>query len=100
MITEKEKTALLYWLMNNSITDEVSKLELIVKHIDHYFQSQTEDQYWEKRCLAAEYFISKSPCDPDITSEQIKAHLIWQDIKDQSPDCHQRTHHTTSPVIR
>lgn len=38
--------------------------------------------YWMKRCIAAELFIAKSPCDPDITKEQIEAYKIWQAFKD------------------
>lgn len=30
--------------------------------------------YWKQRCLLAEVCLDKSPCDPDITSDQIKAH--------------------------
>lgn len=29
--------------------------------------------YWKQRCLLAEQCLEQSPCDPDITSEQIKA---------------------------
>ena len=35
-------------------------------------------EYWQKRCLAAENCIEKSPCDPDITKEQIEAHKQWE----------------------
>lgn len=41
-------------------------------------------KYWKERCLAAEGFISKSPCDPDITKEQIIAHDYWQLLKKQT----------------
>lgn len=37
--------------------------------------------YWYNRCYQAENFIEKSPCDPDITAEQIEAHKIWQESK-------------------
>lgn len=30
--------------------------------------------YWKQRCLLAEKCLEESPCDPDITSKQIKAH--------------------------
>jgi len=30
--------------------------------------------YWKQRCLLAEKCLEESPNDPDITSEQIKAH--------------------------
>ena len=29
--------------------------------------------YWRQRCLLAEKCLEESPCDPDITSDQIKA---------------------------
>lgn len=41
--------------------------------------------YWRKRCTAAENFIKESPCDPDITQDQIKAHTVWISIKNQNP---------------
>jgi len=39
------------------------------------------ESYWKKRCLAAERCLEVSPCDPDITKEQIKAHAEWQQLK-------------------
>jgi len=33
-----------------------------------------ESAYWKHRCKLAEIVIEESPCDPDITSAQIKAH--------------------------
>ena len=39
---------------------------------------EKELAYWKKRCELAEEFIEESPCDPDITSEQIKAYDEWQ----------------------
>ena len=35
-------------------------------------------EYWEKRCKLAENFIDKSPCDPDITNDQMRAFEEWQ----------------------
>lgn len=29
--------------------------------------------YWKQRCLLAEKCLEESPCDPDMTSDQIKA---------------------------
>jgi len=29
--------------------------------------------YWKQRCLLAEQCLEESPCDPDITCDQIKA---------------------------
>lgn len=45
------------------------------------YSYRKEFEYWKSRALAAENFIDKSPCDPDIYDEQIKAHRDWQDIK-------------------
>jgi hypothetical protein len=33
--------------------------------------------YWKQRCLLAEKCLEESPCDPDITSDQIKAHNAY-----------------------
>ena len=41
--------------------------------------------YWKKRCKLAEKCIEESPCDPDITSDQIKAHSNWERIKRLNP---------------
>ena len=30
-------------------------------------------EYWKQRCLLAEQCLEESPCDPDITADQIKA---------------------------
>ena len=32
------------------------------------------ENYWKQRCLLAEKCLEESPCDPDITELQIKAH--------------------------
>ena len=33
----------------------------------------SDTDYWKQRCLLAEQCLEESPCDPDITSDQIKA---------------------------
>lgn len=33
--------------------------------------------YWRNRCLLAEKCLSASPCDPDVTDEQINAHKAY-----------------------
>ena len=33
--------------------------------------------YWKQRCELAEKCLEESPCDPDITSDQIKAHNAY-----------------------
>lgn len=35
--------------------------------------------YWRYRCLLAEKCLSVSPCDPDITEEQIKSHKDYNE---------------------
>lgn len=40
-------------------------------------------EYWKQRCEAAERYISVSPCDPDITEEQFRAHSEWIEIRDK-----------------
>lgn len=42
--------------------------------------------YWKHRCEAAELFIKKSPCDPDITKEQIEAYAHWKKLCDIKPE--------------
>lgn len=36
--------------------------------------------YWRNRCLLAEKCLSESPCDPDITNEQINAHNSYNEF--------------------
>jgi hypothetical protein len=43
------------------------------------------NKYWKQRCLAAEDFIEKSPCDPDITDAQTEAYEKWKLIRDNIP---------------
>lgn len=43
------------------------------------------DDYWRKRCEAAERYINESPCDPDITNTQEAAYDAWQEIVKQQP---------------
>ena len=38
----------------------------------------TELEYWKQRCLLAEQVIAESPCDDDITEDQIAA---WGDYR-------------------
>jgi hypothetical protein len=41
--------------------------------------------YWETRCALAEKCLEETPCDPDITSEQIAA---WAEYKAYLKDIH------------
>jgi hypothetical protein len=43
--------------------------------------SAPSNDYWKRRCEAAEKFIEKSPCDPDTTSAQLEAYKKWQALK-------------------
>ncbi len=38
-----------------------------------------DGEYWKKRCELAERYIKESPCDPDITGEQIVA---WKEFQE------------------
>jgi hypothetical protein len=42
-------------------------------------------EYWKHRCKLAEKVIEASPCDPDITSQQIKAHDEYKKFLAGSP---------------
>lgn len=59
------------------IMKEFDKYESVGPTVEEYFNPES---YWEKLCHAAERYIEESPCDPDITSEQIKAYIEWKDI--------------------
>ena len=39
------------------------------------------EKYWELRCGLAESYIDKSPCDPDLYSDQLLAYNKWMDFK-------------------
>jgi len=45
--------------------------------VDEYFNPEL---YWKERCLAAELYIEKTPCDPDIYPEQLEAYHMWEEI--------------------
>lgn len=40
----------------------------------------TIEQYCRTRCELAEECLQESPCDPDITAEQIRAHSIYNEF--------------------
>lgn len=40
--------------------------------------------YWKQRCLLAEKCLEESPCDPDITLEQIQAHNDYNIFLDKN----------------
>jgi hypothetical protein len=62
-----------YWLGKKETLEEyLPKLKQI---------GEGGESYWKKRCLLAEKCLEVSPCDPDITKEQIEAHEAWQQLK-------------------
>jgi len=40
----------------------------------------TELEYWRTRCELAEKCLKESPCDPDVTSDQIRAHASYNEF--------------------
>jgi hypothetical protein len=55
--------------------------------LEKELDSMTElKDYWYNRCYQAEFFIDKSPCDPDITQEQIEAYRLWEESKRNKPN--------------
>ena len=68
--------------MTEITIEELIKAQSIIRAAyDEILKEREKVEYWVKRCLAAEDYISKSPCDPDIYPDQIEAYGIWQDIK-------------------
>jgi len=47
---------------------------------------------WRERCLAAEDYIAKTPGDPDITEQQVKAYEKWQRLVEADPDVKDERH--------
>lgn len=41
--------------------------------------------YWQQRCKLAEYCLEVSPCDQDITDEQIAAHKAYHNFIKDNP---------------
>tara|TARA_R110000796_G_scaffold195046_2_gene311522 strand:- start:2033 stop:2389 length:357 start_codon:yes stop_codon:yes gene_type:complete len=41
--------------------------------LDEQISGTAEGNYWKERCLLAEKCLKTSPCDPDITDEQMGA---------------------------
>jgi hypothetical protein len=42
-------------------------------------------EYLAERLDAAEEYIKKCPCDPDVTTEQLQAYQKWQELKKREP---------------
>lgn len=47
--------------------------------------NELDAEYWRRRCELAERCLEVSPCDPDITKEQIVAHKAYDEFL-SSPD--------------
>ena len=67
--------------LDNAFEKELN--ELIERHAPLRIQVVsssllTDVDYWKQRCLLAEKCLEESPCDPDITAEQIKAHNAYR----------------------
>lgn len=67
----------------------INSLQKIIDSYSLPVEAQVGDDfaglYWKHRCEAAEIFIAKSPCDPDITEGQIKAYAYWKKLCDIKP---------------
>lgn len=53
---------------------ELTALRSRVKELEEYAE------YWKRRCKLSEKYSDESPCDPDITKEQIKAWRAYADF--------------------
>ena len=62
---EPEKSA--YWHLQQ-LRSKIKQLAL------HDVSDSADADYWSERCKHVENIWEKSPCDPDITDEQIEAH--------------------------
>ena len=73
-----------HWKLNET---DMGKTELTYPEFIKLFNGGDEVRtqllpdasYWRYRCLLAEKCLSVSPCDPDITDEQIKAHKDYNE---------------------
>ena len=63
----------------NKQLEKVSRVELPVKPADC-------ELYWKHRCEAVEDFVRKSPGDPDVYGDQMKAYVYWKKICDIKPE--------------
>lgn len=83
MNTEDKQKAMLADALSAYIKDKRTQEECI-GFIDGYNAALTklklllsDLEYWKQRCELAEKCLEESPCDPDITSDQIKAHNAY-----------------------
>jgi hypothetical protein len=64
--------------------------KLVIASGDGIFYAQdsghliiNKDDYWQRRCKAAELYIDKSPCGPDVYTDQFDAYCDWRRIVDE-----------------
>ena len=63
----------------------------VVKNLSISGVSGSADaDYWSERCKHAENIWEKSPCDPDITDEQIEAHNEYHNFIKENGSKHYR----------
>lgn len=56
----------------------------------HSVSGGADADYWSERCKHAENIWKKSPCDPDITKEQIEAHNEYHKFIKENGSKHYR----------
>lgn len=68
--------------MTAEIIPDIKKSKTKRVKLNDLFKIHNYDElsYWKSICLAAEKYIEESPCDPDITTDQIIAYDAWLKI--------------------
>lgn len=56
----------------------------------HVVSGSADADYWSERCKHAENIWEKSPCDPDITDEQIEANNEYHNFIKENGSKHYR----------
>ena len=88
-----------YYGHNDSRAYDEYELKLMTAFAKEYHAEQlriggvsgiAEADYWSERCKQAENIWEKSPCDPDITDEQIKAHSEYHNFIKENGSKHYR----------
>jgi len=64
-----------YWKSASALMEEYAALKAIKNDAQ-----LSNEEYWKQRCLLAEKCLEESPCDPDMTRDQIKAHSEYNDF--------------------
>ena len=64
--------------------EEIKEGEDEIRRLNHQAELLAEEKdYWHNRCLLAEDYIQKCPCDPDIYPHQAAAYKKWQEFKNK-----------------